>query len=229
MKKQRPSATAAPWRLASSHAVAALLLAAVIVSQPGCLGLAANLMHMVGADMVPPGCEELEDSRVAVVTTTESSHYKDDISAQLLSKAVGAILTQKVDDLKLVRHSEVEQYRDQVGWENVDYIEMGKKISADKVVSLELGGLKLREGATLFRGSATVTIKVFDVESGSVIYVREIDDYTYPRSAGQHVSETDEGRFRKLYLGMLAQEIGRTFHAYDLSDTFAIDGAIASQ
>ncbi len=31
-----------------------------------------------------------------------------------------------------------------------------------------------------------------------------------------------ETRFRKLYLSMLAKEIGRSFHAYDMTDRYAI-------
>ena len=81
-------------------------LAALMISQPGCLGLIANFMHAVKPG-VPAQCEELEDSMVAIVTTTESSPYKDDIAAQILSKHLGSVLTQKVGDLKLVRQRQL--------------------------------------------------------------------------------------------------------------------------
>lgn len=207
----------------------AVLLACLVLTQPGCLGITSNLMHMVGADMIPPQFEELEDSRLAIVTTTESSHYKDDVSAQILSKSVGAVLTQKVDGVKLVRQSEIDQWRDRVGWENNDLVAMGKAVEADKVVAIDLDNMTLRDGKSMFRGSADVVVTVYDCETGDELYRREVDEYTFPRSAGQHITETSETRFRKVYLGMLAAEIGRSFHAYDLSDTFALDGAIASQ
>ncbi len=224
------SATASAIRSAEfPAALVAALLTGLMLTQPGCLGITSNLMHMVGADMIPPEFEGLEDCRLAIVTSTESSHYKDDVSAQILSKSVGAILTQKVDDVKLVRQSEIDQWRDRVGWENNDLVAMGKAVEADKVVAIDLDNMKLRDGKSMYRGSANVVVTVYDCETGDELYRRELDDYTFPQSAGQHITETSEARFRKVYLGMLAAEIGRSFHAYDLSDTFALDGAIASQ
>lgn len=224
------SATASACRSSELPAVlAVLLLACLMLTQPGCLGITSNLMHMVGADMIPPQFEGLEENRLVIVTSTESSHYKDDVSAQILSKSVGAILTQKVDDVKLVRQSEIDQWRDRFGWENNDLVALGKEVEADKVVAIELDNVKLRDGKSMFRGSADVVVTVYDCETGDELYRREMDDYTFPRTAGQHITETTEANFRKVYLGMLASEIGRSFHAYDLSDTFALDGAIASQ
>jgi hypothetical protein len=213
-----------PARHLSGLAVAALTL-----SLAGCLGITSNLMHMVGADMVPAEYDGLEDSRLAIVTVTESTDYKDDVSAQILSKGVGAILTQKVDDVRLVRQSEIDQHRDRVGWENNDPVEMGKAVEADKVLAIELSNLTLRDGKSMFRGKGDIVVVVYDCASGDEVYRREIPEYTFPRTAGQHITETTESRFRKVYLGMLAQEIGRNFHPYDFSDTFALDGAIASQ
>ncbi len=227
--KTTPATTVSRRRTNAPQAIALTFLASVMLTQIGCLGVAANLMHAVGADMVPAEFDGLKDCNVAIVTATESTNYKDDVSAQMLSKSVGAILTQKVKDVRLIRHSKVEEWRDQVGWDNVDYVALGKAVEADKVISIELNNLKLREGATLYRGNSDVVISVLDVATGTVVYTREIEEYTFPRSAGQHVSETDENRFRKVYLGMLAKEIGRSFHPYDLADTFALDAAIASQ
>ena len=66
-------------------------------------------------------------------------------------------------------------------------------------------------------------VKVIDVATGTVDFQRPIDEFTYPTLAGQDVSGTSESRFRKLYLTMLAQEIARSFHPYDMTDRYAID------
>ncbi|QDT12330.1 hypothetical protein [Planctomycetes bacterium K23_9] len=198
-------------------------------SQPGCLGVYANLMHAVGADKVPAAYDELEDSSVAIITVTNSSHYSDDTSARLLSRMVGDILTNEVDDIELVREDKVQQWRDTNGWDSLDYQGLGRDVKADKVVSIELTDLTLREGKTLFRGNASATIAVIDVTSGNTVYRRSLDDFSFPTNAGQHTSETTEARFRKLYLGMLAKQIARSFHAWDMTEDFAIDGTIASQ
>ncbi len=208
---------------------ATAVLGLLVLSQSGCLGITANLMHMVGADMVPAQYEDLSDCRLAIVTMSQSSIYKPDDAAITLSKRVGAILTQKVDDVRLVRQNEIQQYRDRVGLEDNDYVALGNAVEAEKVLLLELDNLKLREGKSMFKGSADVTVSVIDVATGDELFRREVEEYTFPRTAGQHVTETNENRFQKLYLTMLSQEIARTFHPYDFSDTFAQDGAIARE
>lgn len=218
-----------PARRLCLSAVCGVVLAGLALTQPGCLGITSNLMHMVGADMVPAQYEGLEDCRLAVITSTDSSDYTDDVSAQILSKGVGAILTQKVDKVSLVRQSEIDQWRDRVGWESDDLVAMGKAVEADKVLAIDLHNLKLRDGKSMYRGTADVTVTVYDSLSGDELFKREILEYTYPQMAGQPITETTESRFRKMYLGVLAAEIVRSFHRYDFSDTFALDGAVASQ
>ncbi len=202
-------------------------LAMLAILHAGCLGLASNLMHAVGVDMIPAEFTGLEENTVAVVVVTESSHYANDPSARELSRRVGAILTQKVDDLQLVREDKIEQFRDVHGLD-ADFESIGEGVGATKVVGIELSNLSLQEGATLYRGRSDVTIQVIDVETGNIDYTRSLDEFTYPNLAGQYTSETTETHFRKLYLGMLAEEIGRSFHPYDMTDRIAADSIIAS-
>lgn len=100
-------------------------------------------------------------------------------------------------------------------------------VGADKVVGIELSNLRLRDGATLYRGRSDVYLRVIDVASGAVDHSRTLDEFTFPSVAGQDANETTELKFQKLYFTMLAQEIGRTFRAYDPTDRFAMDSAIA--
>ena len=204
------------------------LLAGVALLPTGC-GIMSNLMHAAGADMEPAKYEGLEDSTVAIVTVTDSSQYSDDIVARELSSRLGQILTQKVDDVKLVRDDKIQQWRDVKGWDAIDFQAIGEGVKADKVVGLEVSGIKLRDGATLYRGSCDVVVKVIDVETGTVDFVEQLDEFIYPTMAGQSTTETSESRFRKLYLDMLAQEIGRSFHPYDRIDRIALDSFIARQ
>ena len=71
---------------------------------------------------------------------------------------------------------------------------------------------------TLYCGTSDVTLSVIDVATGEVDFTKSLEEYRYPTMAGQHTSETTESRFRKLYLQTLAEEIGRSFHPYDMSD-----------
>ena len=206
------------------------ILAGILVStQSGCLGLLSNFMHVVGADKIPAECEALIDSKVAIVTLTDSSQFSDDVVARLMNQKVANRLRTNVKNITLIREDEVQQYRDRNGYDAIDFAEIGKGVGAEKVVGIEVTDLKLREGATLYRGRADVRLTVTEVETGNVVYSSDIDEFTFPRTAGQYTSETTEPRFRKLFLDMLSDQIGRKFYPYDFSETVALDGAIASQ
>lgn len=199
------------------------------VLQTGCLGIASNLMHAVGMDLIPAEYEGLNESTVAIVTITDSSQYTNDVAARELSTRVGQVLTSKGKEVQLVRDDLIAQWRDNNGWDSIDYGEIGAGVKAQRVLAIELFNLRLRDGQTLYRGRADVTIKVIDVETGNVAYTKTLDEYTFPVTTGQHTSETTEAKFRKLYLSMLANEIGRSFHPYDMNERIALDSKIASQ
>ena len=205
-----------------------VIIGAILTTQSGCLGLYSNLMHAVGADKGPAEFEGLTESRLAIVTVTDSSQYSNDTSARLLSRQVGGILMKEVKDLTLIREDLIEQWRDQNGWDSVDFVSIGRGVKADKLLGIEVTNLRLRDGATLYRGRADVNLSVIDIATGDVLYRRELDEFTFPTSAGQYTSETTEKRFRKLYLDMLALQIARSFYPWDFSETIAIDGSIAS-
>ncbi len=194
----------------------------------GCIGV-ATLMHAAGMDLVPAEYEGLEKTSVAIVTITDSSLYTNDVAARELTARVGAVLSQNVKGVELVREDLVEQWRDTNGRDSLDFPAIGKGVAAKKVLVVEVANLQLRDGQTLYQGRSDVTIKVVDVASGNIVYNKMLDEYTFPQSTGQHTSETSEARFRKLYLTMLANEIGRSFHPYDMNDRIALDSVIVSQ
>lgn len=214
---------------ASSRALSLLLLGLLVVNQTGCLGLAANLMNAVKGHSEKAEFAGLEEQRVAVVTLTDSSQYSDDASARILSRMVSEILRANVKKIDLVREDEVQQWRDQNGWDSIEFVDIGRGVKADKVVAIEMTNLKLRDGATLYRGRATVTTSVYDVASGKQEFRKHLDEFTYPETAGQYTSETTETKFRTLYLNVLAARVSRYFHSYDFSDTVAMDATIVTQ
>jgi hypothetical protein len=215
-------------RLKTRSAVLALL-AISTCCQAGCaLPFAANLLHAVGADMVPAEYGELEEMSVAVITSTDGSQYSQDVVARELNRMVGAILSNEVKELKLIRQDQIDQWLDVHGWDTTNFAAVGRGVKADKLIVIEVADLKLQEGATLFRGRSDAQIEVIDVATGETEYSRRLDDYTYPKLAGQDITETTEARFRKLYLSMLSKEIARSFHPYDLTDRIAADSVIAS-
>jgi len=222
-----PPVTSPAARRRVGWAISLASLGALAVVQTGCLGIAANLMHAVGMDMIPAEYEGLQESTIAIITVTDSSQYANDVASRELSRRVGEVLTKEVKKVQLVREDLVEQWRDTHGWDTLDYVALGEGVEAQKIVAIELFDRRLRDGATLYRGRADVRIKVIDTATGNVVYTKSLDEYTFPTSTGQHTSETTESRFRKLYLSMLANEIGRSFHPYDLNERVALDSTIA--
>jgi hypothetical protein len=204
-------------------------LAAMALCQSGCLGLASQVMRVAGMNLIPAEYEGLNKSTVAVVTLTDSSQYTNDSAARDLSRRVGAELTTEGKEITLVREDLVQQYRDVHGYESNDFVSLGKEVKADKVLVIEMTDLSLRDGSTLFQGRADIHLQVVDVASGTSVYTQTIDQYTFPKSTGQHTSETTEKRFTKLYLKMLSKEIGRKFRDWDPTETVAQDVLIASQ
>lgn len=192
----------------------------------GCTIL-ANLGHAVGADQIPPEYAGLADSRVAVVALTDASHYSDDKAARFLARQVGQVLQANVKKVRLVREDEISKYRDENGYDETDFVAIGEALEADKVIGIQVGNMTLLDGQSLYRGRSDVIVQVFDPKTNELLFSRDLDEYTYPESAGQHVSETTETKFQKLYLTVLAERIGRMFHPYDFSDTVALDGRIA--
>ncbi len=215
-------------RLTTISAVFAAI-STIAVIQSGCvIPFAANFLHAVGADLVPPEYEGFEEKTVAIITATDGSQYSQDVVAREMNRMVGAIISNKIDKVVLVREDQIDQWRDVHGWDENDFTEIGKGVKADKVIAIEVSELRLQEGATLFRGRCEAQVQVIDVATGEVEYTRRLDDFTYPKFAGQDITETTESRFRKLYLTMLSKEIARSFHPYDLTDRYAADSAIAS-
>ena len=215
-------------RLTSVTAVFAVV-STVILSQAGCaIPFAANLLHAVGADLVPAEYEGLEEKTVAIITATDGSQYSQDVVAREMNRMIGAIVSKEIEKMTLVRQDQIDQWRDVHGWDENDFAEIGRGVSADKVIAIEISDLRLQEGATLFRGRCEAQVQVIDVATGEVEFTRRLDDYTYPKLAGQDITETTESRFRKLYLSMLSKEIARSFHRYDLTEQYAADSAIAS-
>ncbi|WP_153559136.1 hypothetical protein [Roseimaritima sediminicola] len=202
---------------------ALLVICATALTQTGCMGLVSTLLYSAGGDLVPAEFDGLEEQRVAVIVVTDSSQYSDDIAARMVSREVSGILSEQIKEIDVVREDEIDAWRDTNNWDQVDFLAIGRGVKADKVVAYELTGLKLRDGATLFRGQVSATTTVFDVESGKREFRRHVDDYSYPITGGQYTSETTEARFRRVFLHRLSEVLARYFHPYDYRDSVALD------
>ena len=185
-------------------------------------------MYAVGADLQPAECETLEGKRTAVVVVTEGTNYRDDIASRILSREISAILEAEVKGIELVREEEIDDWRDNNDWDQLDFAAIGKGVKAEKVVGIEVSDLKLREGQTLYRGRASVTTTVYDMKTETREFRRHLDDFAYPLHAGQYTSETTEPKFRRRFLAVLSRRLARYFHRWDPRETVALDAAIVN-
>jgi hypothetical protein len=194
----------------------------------GCVGLLSNLMYAVKGEKVPAEFDGLKEKKVAVLAINADSPYQDDVSSRMLARQVTEILQTEVKKIEMLDEDVINQWRDKNGWENMDFQAMGKDIGADMVVVFEMSDLKLKDGATIFRGHCGVNTTVYDVALSKKVFRKSLEDFTYPTNAGQHTTETTEARFRRTFLVMLGQRLARYFYNYDFEDTFALDAKIAS-
>ena len=208
--------------------VAILSAGSITATQAGCIPMMANLIHAVRGAGVPAEFDGLEEKKVAVVTITDSSSYTDDSAARLLNRYVVENLLTNVKKIKLVREDEVDAWRDTQGMGQVDYLSLGRGVECEKLVAIEMTNLRLREGQTMYRGHADVTVMVHDIATNSLEFRRTLEDYTYPVTAALPVTETTEEKFRRLYLNMLAHRVSRYFYEYDFRDSVADDAKIVS-
>ncbi len=112
---------------------------------------------------------------------------------------------------------------DNTNWNQADFRAVGKGVKADFVVGIDLEGLRLREGPTLYKGHASATVRVFDMSSGKQVDLFSVPDFTYPVNTGKPVTEINERQFETQFVVHLATHIAKHFYAYPIKDGFAPD------
>jgi hypothetical protein len=198
------------------------LSAAVVLLTPflgGCSTL-LTVAYLVQPADVPAEFAGLKGKQVAVVCRPiVELEFSDAGSARELAALVDRQLDANVRKIDVVGQQEVARWLDENSW--VDYPTLGKALATDYVVGIDLERFRLHEGATLYRGRATATLRVFDVKTGEVAFEKRIDDFSFPANSGIPATDRSESQFRTLFLDMLARRVSRCFHAYESRETFA--------
>lgn len=201
------------------HSLSWLLIVGAI-GVVGC-NLLPHIAYVAGGTMMPAQFAGLEGSRVAVVCVSDDASYGSGAESERLARAIAMILEEKVPDIDLVRWSEIADWIDRKGWDEIDYREVGRGVKADRVVAVDLSGFRVREGASLFKGRADLTVTVFDMTAGGKeVFQKEIVEFDFPPNGPYHAAEISEAKFSKLFLSVLAREVAKFFHEYDMIDEF---------
>lgn len=189
----------------------------------GCVSLAANLIGVIRGNNRPAEYEGLEGKRVAVICTTDNGMGNDTVSA-MLSSYIHANLNTNVEDIDLVRQSEVDRWLDSHGRTDEDYVQIGKGVDAEQLVAVEVFNLSLKNGATLFRGQADVAVTVYDIEAGGkIMFRKQMPEFSFPKMGGPTITDTSEAKFRGLFMTILADRISGYFYPVDVTKDFALD------
>jgi hypothetical protein len=153
----------------------------------------------------------------------------NDMPVVILGRNIREILSAKVKDIELVPQNQVERWANEQDWEDVDYEAIGKGVKADYVVAVELIGLELKEGETLYRGRCDCFTTVYEVGKGSKPIYRAppMQNFSFPSMGGQPTTGTDENSFRRVFLGIVAKRVARNFHPYNPDEDIAADAEAA--
>ncbi len=200
-----------------------VLLSQVCLVSSGC-GILASLMYVTDNRDVPADYDGLENKSVAVVCHTEPSlKYQSNAVPRELAEMVGSLLKTNVKKVHVKDQMDVSKYADENSAE--DFVQVGKALNVDMVVALDLKRFSLYEGATLYRGKATVHVTVYDIKNGGKkVYEKPMPETLYPHGTPMPAVDKNEDEFQRQFVAVLADEIGRYFYAHDSTTDVANDG-----
>jgi hypothetical protein len=195
----------------------ALILALVMAMLPalGCrTGLVTAMFLLKGTD-VDPDFAGLKGKKVAVVCRPlVTLQYRNANAARDLAQEITLLLQQKVPKVQVVDQRKVAKWIDENTWE--EYPEVGKALKADLVVGVDLEGFNIFQGQTLYQGKANATVHVYDCrQGGKEVFTKVLPPSVYPPNTGIPTSDRLEAEFRREFVAVLADQIGRYFYTHD--------------
>ena len=199
------------------------LLAFAIVSGSGCVNLASNILYAINGNKAPADYPGFKGKKVAIVCGTEKG-LSNDATATLMTRYLEASLSKNVKEVTIIRQDKVDKWLDARGWNESDYTEIGKGVGADQVLAISISNMTLRDGMTLYKGKADISVSVYDVaDDGRVVYRKTFPQFEYPKMGGPTITDTTEPRFHAFFLSIVSQNIASLFYDADPNEHFAND------
>lgn len=195
---------------------------AMVASASGCTSLLFTASYLFKGNDAPAECDKLREKRVVVVCRPlVGLRYNLARVDQDLAQEVGILLRQNVPKIKVVDHRKVAEWMDENTWE--EYVEVGKALKADLVVGIDLEHFELHKSQTLLQGRANSEVKVFDCQTGKLVFRKRLPQTVYPPNREVQTSDVQEADFRRQFVRVLADQLGRHFYDHDRYDNFAMD------
>ena len=201
----------------------ASLLAVVLVTSSGCVGLVANLIHAGWGNQVDARFAELALSKVAVVCLSNTSAFGPSSAAEEIAERVEEKLNDRIPEITIVDQQAIANWMDENDWNETDYRELAVGLEVDYLIAIELESFSLYDGQTLYQGRADISMKVFKTRTDEVAYEIESGTVQFPINGGQHTADTDEKSFRNNFLDVVASRLARHFYSYDVKEDYGRD------
>lgn len=196
----------------------------LLIASPGCSTL-LTVAYLIRPEDVPAEYKGLRGKHVAVVCRpVVELEFTDAGTARDLAQRVGSNIRDNVRGTKVISQQEVSRWLDENAW--VDYPALGNAVDADLVVGIDLDHFSLHEGSTLYRGRTTAHLRVFDVADGTVVFDKQLENFTFPADSAIPTTDQSEQQFRGLFLRILSGRLSRPFHAYESRAYFAEENLI---
>ncbi len=213
-------------RFSVRHRIAvALVLAVAALPLFGCTKLLVTAMYLFKGNDVDAEFAELKGKKVAVVCRPMVAlQYRNSSVARDLAEQVTILLEKNVPKIHVVDQRKVSKWTDENTWE--EYREVGKGVKADMVVGIDLESFSIFQGQTLYQGKANAVVAVYDCQkNGKKVFEKILPQSVYPPNTGVPTSERLEGDFRREFVAVLADQIGRHFYSHEPYPDMAQDSA----
>jgi hypothetical protein len=201
----------------------------VVVSQVGCSSFFATVAYMVKGTEEDPEFPGLKDKKVAVVCRpAQSLQFGSSSVATEIATEVGVLLKKNSrGKIKVILQREVQNWIDENSGGEDEFAQIGDALKADMVLAIDLEDFELRQGQTLYQGNSKIQLKVLDmskpVDDQVVFGPVHMPNVVFPPNTCIPVQEQSEDDFRRQYVGIVSDVIGRYFYAHDPRDLFAQD------
>jgi len=201
-------------RLGSLLAACGLLIA-VISTTAGCHGLLTTMAILIKGTDVEAEFKGLEKKKVVVVCRPVANlSFGNPTAAADLARAVGKALRERGNKIQVIDHQKVADWTDKHDWN--EFTEVGKALKADLVLGIDLQEFVLHQSNTIYQGQAAVSLTVYDcAHENKVVFEKSLPRTLYPPNIGIQTSDMSEGQFRRKFIDVLADQVGRHFYRHD--------------
>ncbi len=205
---------------------ALLLAVCVVASTAGCAALTTAL-YLMGANDIQAEFKGLKAKKVAVICRPVASvAFRDTGAAHDLAREVNRLLAKNVPKVQMIDQQKVAAWVDERYDGDYSFTEAGEAFGADMVIGIELQEFSLHMGQTLYQGKANVRFVVHDMKDGQrIVFDRELPQITWPPNGGVETSERQQSQFRRQFIQVVGDQVGRYFYTHDPASNFALDAA----